>query len=207
MKRIYTFTIGIMLFVTFSVFSEVRKVRVTCSSCNGTGKDKYSTIDAPDYSGKGTKVYCSICGKSVKRHTHKSCSACLGRGWVEKSEYYQNDEKRGSGWQSSTENSSTNTFSSLKFEWYYNYEPEPGRRLWYQLDGYSWVEQYPSGYKNYFTYLRNYTLDGVSGILVQKQVDDSLVFIPSRNSANMWLRMKLSNENSWRNIAQIKYLN
>ena len=162
-KRCICLVFIVMLLTVLSVSAAVRKVRVTCSSCNGTGKDKYSTIDAPDYSGKSTKVWCDICGRSTNRHTHKTCVICHGRGWVEKSEYYQDDSSR-----SSNNGAKTSNAALLKFEWYYNYEPEPGRRLWYQTDALSWVEQYPSGYKNYLKYVQDCTLDGVKGVLVQK---------------------------------------
>ena len=116
-----------------------------------------------------------------------------------------------SGRKVSTESSAKSSSSEktlLKFEWYYKFEPEPGRRYWYQTDKNSWVEEYPSGKKSYFNFVKNYTLDGISGILVQSTTDkSSVIFIPNKNEAKKSLRMKFSNEKSWRNIAEIRYIN
>ena len=59
--------------------------RRTCPGCNGTGKGADQITYAPDYTGNGSSVYCSVCGNTTSRHSHHqpTCRVCYGRGYVE----------------------------------------------------------------------------------------------------------------------------
>ena len=56
--------------------------RTTCTACNGTGSDRYSYIEPPQYSGiSPNREYCRICQSVVNVHTHRVCSSCGGTGY------------------------------------------------------------------------------------------------------------------------------
>lgn len=56
-----------------------------CPGCNGTGKGSDEITYAPDYTGRQLDVYCSVCGRVMSPHSHRTpmCMVCYGRGTVE----------------------------------------------------------------------------------------------------------------------------
>lgn len=59
---------------------------VRCSSCGGTGVDRFKTWDAPRYSSNSPKPWCETCKRYAYSHTHDFCHMCNGKGqwkkWV-----------------------------------------------------------------------------------------------------------------------------
>lgn len=94
-----------------------------------------------------------------------------------------------------------------KFFWDYQFEPEPGRRHWYQLDDQRWIEQYPSGHTTTFVVVDRITKNNPKGVLVRKANGnfhntlvgdyDIEIFIPDRESREQRLYFRNRFDENW----------
>ena len=94
-----------------------------------------------------------------------------------------------------------------KFFWDYKFEPEPGRRHWYQLDDQRWIEQYPDGHTSTFDVVDRIVKNNVEGVLVRKVdgdyektlvPDDAMqIFIPDRESGERRLYFRHKSNREW----------
>ena len=94
-----------------------------------------------------------------------------------------------------------------KFFWDYKFEPQPGRRHWYQLDAQRWIEQYPGGHTTTFVVVDKITKNNAKGVLVRKADGDykkTLVpdfgiemFIPDRESGERGLYFRHGRNGEW----------
>ena len=96
-----------------------------------------------------------------------------------------------------------------KFYWDYSFNPEPGRRHWYQLDKDRWIEQYPGGHTTTFVVVDKLTKNNSKGVLVKKfngayektGVPDfeMEVFIPDHESGDSRLCFRHKTSKGWQN--------
>ena len=105
-------------------------------------------------------------------------------------------------------------------QFYFDYqgEPQPGRRIWKEVQPGLWVENYESGEQSSFKVNQNETIDDAPGIIATKisgnekltmvQNGTMQVFIPLKNSPSKWMRFRHFVNGSWeqwQNLAQITY--
>jgi TIR domain len=103
---------------------------------------------------------------------------------------------------------------------YFDYqgEPQPGRRIWKEVQPGLWVESYKSGLQSSYKVVQNATIDDAPGVIATKiSGDEKLtmvpnqtmqVFIPLKNSPSKWMRFRHLLNGSWgpwQDLAQITY--
>lgn len=59
--------------------------REPCLACGGTGKGRDIITYSPNYTGDSNDAYCSICGYTTSKHSHRQeiCNACYGKRYIE----------------------------------------------------------------------------------------------------------------------------
>ncbi len=121
--------------------------------------------------------------------------------------------------QGTQQTSTIQTFVPLKFYWEYKGEPEPGKRIWYQNDAVTWIEQYSSGFETVFSVVGRTTVNGNRGFIVRKVAGDAQktlvvdntfeVFIPDREGSDRWLRFRHLVNGKWQEwnyMGEITYM-
>jgi tetratricopeptide (TPR) repeat protein len=88
----------------------------------------------------------------------------------------------------------------------YQFEPEPGKRIWIRVDEKAWIERYPSGKESRFTILKHSTVEQITGTIVEQIKErDFHVFIPDKTDGRMDLKFKAPwTEGNWRFIGEMK---
>ena len=103
-----------------------------------------------------------------------------------------------------------------KFWFAYPYQPEPGYRLWENIDEGIWTETYPSGFKSFFNEISRINVDEQDGFYAMKvsgdsektQTDDGnfRVFIPDFIDAETFLYMSRKSGYNWQEWEKSNYL-
>lgn len=115
----------------------------------------------------------------------------------------------------STEHLNTKVPHSYYFD--YDFEPQPGKRLWRRMDRETWHEVYPDGLTSVFKVLGHARVADTEGTIVVKWAgnmektqtpnDGGLqAFIPDLGSATMhhWYRNTARGDKTWNDLAPMK---
>jgi hypothetical protein len=99
----------------------------------------------------------------------------------------------------------------------YDFEPQPGKRIWRRVDSETWHEIYPDGLTSVFKVLGHTTVSETEGTIVVKWSGDSeetmttndggfQAFIPDLGSATMhhWYRNTVRGDTTWTDLAPMK---
>lgn len=90
----------------------------------------------------------------------------------------------------------------------FSYEPEPGPRLWLQVNDATWIERWPSGHRTRFLILGRAVVNGDSGTLLLKIYSDPYpgrlpidgrfeVFLPDSDSKTMVALFRKFDNGKW----------
>ena len=88
----------------------------------------------------------------------------------------------------------------------YQFEPEPGKRLWLRVNESTWIERYPSGKETKFELLGRATVDQIEGVVVERAEDQGLhAFIPDKGGEPMELKFReVGQEGEWSLLGEMK---
>jgi len=98
------------------------------------------------------------------------------------------------------------------FSFDYQFDPQPGKRLWLRVDGKHWVERYPDGMETRFRVLGRARAQGIGGTIVVRLVgdpegDDSFqVFIPDKDDEPMRILFRVvdAGQGDWVFLGEMK---
>jgi hypothetical protein len=83
------------------------------------------------------------------------------------------------------------------FVWDYQFEPEPGKRIWIRVDEKTFVERFPSGKENRFAILGRANREEVEGIIVQLAGSPLQAFVPIKGGDPMRFYERASEDDPW----------
>lgn len=99
----------------------------------------------------------------------------------------------------------------------YDFEPQPGKRIWRRIDSKTWHEIYPDGLTTVFKVLGHTKVSDTEGTIVVKWSGDAektmttndgglQAFIPDLGSATMhhWYRNTARGDTAWNDLAPMK---
>src|SRR4051794_36380440 len=91
------------------------------------------------------------------------------------------------------------------FTWVYQFNPDPGLRIWSRDPSGIWHERYPDGRENAsFSLVSRETVDNCVGAVVRNMKDQNFeVFIPDQGCDRMWARFR-TNNGPWKRPAEMK---
>ena len=103
------------------------------------------------------------------------------------------------------------------YYFHYNFEPQPGKRIWRRVDSKTWHEIYPDGLTSVFKVLGHTKVSETEGTIVVKWTGDVektmttndgglQAFIPDLGSATMhhWYRNTDRGDTTWNDLAPMK---
>lgn len=96
-----------------------------------------------------------------------------------------------------------NPLETTHFYFNYQFDPQPGKRVWTKVTSSCWKETYPDNEFTYFTVTDTAAVEGCDGTVVSRVPDQSFqVFIPDKNCTPYWTRFR-ENNGQWAWLGQI----